>query len=164
VSRFPQAIESVTKPKEDIRQSIRNPDIAWLLSTSACERCASFLAECATVDVKDTDPQLRRYEAGEVLLILVAMEAGNGHDVLEALRLLGTRSVDARGSMPEKRRYRKAGEARLRPVTDARHYERVHLPQMRQRLTSELHALVTRSDRLEAALTANGITAKTAYL
>jgi hypothetical protein len=66
--------------------------------------------------------------------------------------------------MPGKERYRIAGQARARPVSDPRHYERVHLPVTRQRLVGELHALVTRPDRLEEALVAHGARAKAKYL
>lgn len=155
----------ITRPKEDIRQSIRNPEIDWLLRTSACERCVRFLAEGGTTSAsKDIDAQLRRYEAGSLLVILVAMEAGSGCDVLEVLRVVGTRNVDAHGYMPDKERYRMAGQARHRPVNDPRHYERVHLPKMRQQLASEMHRLITHPDHLEAALETNGATAVAKYL
>jgi len=158
------ALELVARAKEDIRQSIKNPGIVWLLITSACDRCASFLTAYYAEDVRSCDERSQRYEAGRLLLILAAMEGGSECDTLEALRVMGTRSVDTQGQKPKKR-YRLAGEARERPVTDYRHYKRYgHLARMEQRVATELHALVARPDRLELALETNGSTAVAKYL
>jgi hypothetical protein len=130
----------------------------------AAKVCADFLAACSAPGAGDTDEEFRRYEAGELLFVLAAMEGESARDTLEALRVMGTRSVDARG---QKRaiRYKRAGEARERPVTDPRHYERYgHLARMEQRLASELHALVARPGRLEVALETNGMTAVAKYI
>jgi hypothetical protein len=68
-----KAVESVTTAKEDIRLSIKNPDIAWLLPTSAAERCAGFLASFYAPDAGNADE--RWYDTGRLLLILAMMEA-----------------------------------------------------------------------------------------
>jgi hypothetical protein len=163
MDRFLQVVETVTTAKEDIRDSITNPDIQWLLDTSACQRCASFLVDFYAESARNCDEAMQRYEAGRLLLVLAAMEGENEHDTLEALRLMGARSVDARVSKRSER-YRRAGEARERPVTDDRHYERSgHLGQTQQRLATELHALVARPDRLELALETNGRVAVVKY-
>jgi hypothetical protein len=164
VKSFLDSVESVTKAKEDIRQSIKNPDIDWLLATSACDRCASFLTVYYAADARSRDERLQRYEAGRLLFILAAMEGENECDTLEALRVMGTRNVDTLGKPKLMERYRLAGEARERPVTDARHYDRRHRPRLEQRLATELHALVARPDRLELALETNGVTAVVTYL
>jgi hypothetical protein len=162
VNTFLEAVESVTSAKEDIRQSIKNLGIVWLLATSAAETCAGFLAPYYAQDAGTTDE--RQYEAGQLLLILAAMEGGSECDTLEALRVMGVRKVDTRGQ-DRKRRYRLAGQARERPVTDHRHYERYgHLARMQERVASELHALVARPDRLELALETNGRVAVAEYL
>src|SRR5271165_1921324 len=121
MDRFLQVVETVTTAKEDIRHSIRNPDIQWLLDTSACDRCASFLVDFYAEDARNCDEAMQRYEAGRLLLILAAMEGESENDTLEALRLLGARSVDTLGKEPEAR-YRLAGKARKRTVTDPKHY------------------------------------------
>jgi hypothetical protein len=160
-----QAVEAVTTAKEDIRESIKNPDLDWLLATSACEQCASFLTEYYAADTRNTDERLQRYEASRLLLILAAMEGESESDTLEALRLMGARNVDTRGRPKITERYRLAGEARTRTVTDPRHYERYgHLARTQQRVASELHALVARPDRLQVALETNGAVAVARYL
>jgi hypothetical protein len=164
MDRFLQAVEIVTTAKEDIRESIKNPDIDWLLATSACEQCARFLSAQYARDARDIDEQHKRYEAGRLLLILAAMEGESDNDTLEALRPMGTRNVDTRGKKLEER-YRLTGEALKRPVTDPRHYKRYgHRARMQQRLATELHALVARPDRLQVALETNGAVAVARYL
>jgi hypothetical protein len=158
-----QAVESVSRSKEDIRLSIKNPDIAWLLATSAAKTCDAFLATYRAADAI-TDEDFRRYESGRLLFVLAAMEGGNEYDTLEALRVMGTRNVDTQGR-PRKARYKKAGEARHRPVTDPRHYDRGgHLARMEQRVAGELHALMVQPERLEQALEANGAIAVAKYI
>jgi hypothetical protein len=164
LTRFLETVESVTRAREDIRRAIKNPDIAWLLTTSACDRCVGFVAMYYGVDKPHTDEVLRRYEAGELLFVLAAMQGGSEHDTLEALCVMGVRSIDAQGQSREKR-LRFAGGSRRRPVTNARHYERYgHLARMEQRVTSELHTLVARPDRLELALETNGMEAMAKYI
>lgn len=164
MSSFRQAVETITTTEEDIRKSIHDPDIDWLFATSAYDRCAGFLASYYAADRRKSDEPLQRYEAGQLLLILAAMEGGSECDTLEALRVMGARSVDTRGK-ERKERYRLAGEARERPVTDPRHYKRYgHLGRLQERIASELHALVARPDRLELALETNGATAIAKYL
>jgi hypothetical protein len=163
MSSFLEVSKLLTSTKEYVTESIKHPDIAWLLNTSACERCMRFLE---TLDASDTDvdEQVRRYEAGCLLVILAAMEREDKHDVLELLRLMGAKNVDARvRELPRRRQL--AGEARERPVTDPVHYKRYgHLAQAQQQLAAELHALVARPARLEAALETNGATAVARHL
>jgi hypothetical protein len=160
---FIEAVEMITSAKEDIRKTIQNPDIDWLLATSACSRCVRFLVAFYATDARNGAERLLRYEAGRLLFVLAAMEGENEHDTLEALRLMGAKGVDAR--VPKLQRYRKAGEARERPVTDPRHYDRYgHLERAQQWLATELHSLVVRPDRLEAALEINGTAAVVKYL
>jgi hypothetical protein len=164
LNTFLKAIENVTRAKEDIRQSIKNSDIDWLLATSACDRCASFLVAYYAADTRSRDERLQRYEAGRLLLILAVMEGGSECDILEALRVMGTRSVDTQGQ-DRRRRYQLAGQARERPVSDYRHYVRYgHLARLQQRLATDLHALVARPDRLELALETNGAKVVARYL
>jgi hypothetical protein len=164
VDLFLASVKLIARAKEDIRQSIKNPDIGWLLATSAFDRCASFLVAYYAEDARSRDDRLHRYEAGRLLFILAAMEGGSEYDTLEALRVMGTRSVDTQGQKLG-RRYQLAGEARERPVTDCRHYKRYgHLARMEQRVATELHALVARPDRLELALETNGVIAVAKYL
>lgn len=161
---FLVALELVTRAKEDIRQSIRNPDIDWLLATTACDRCASFLTAYYTADARCRNERSQQYDAGRLLFILAAMEGGSECDTLEALRLIGTRSVDTQGQKRQ-RRYELAGQARERPVTDPQHYKRYgHLARTQQRLATELHTLVARPDRLELGLETNGRVAVAKYL
>jgi hypothetical protein len=159
-----QALESTTTAKEDIRQSIKKPNIEWLLHTSACGRCMDYLAAYCQADTHNIDEQLQRYEAGRLLLILMAMEAGDAYAVREALCLLGARGVDARLPSAKQRRAR-AGKEREKPLTNERWYVRAgHFARMQQCLASELHSLVARPERLELALETNGATAVAKYL
>lgn len=164
MSAFLKAVRAVTTSNQDIRTSIKDADLAWLLQTAACERCGEFLAAFYASDARSVDDIQRRYEAGRLLLTLAAMEGENGCDTLEALRVMGARNVDARGKK-RSARYRKAGEARARPVSDYRHYDRAgHLSRVEHRVATELHALVARPDRLTLALETNGVEAVARYL
>lgn len=161
---FQAATAAITGAKDDVRHSIGAEEVAWLLDTSACARCAAFLSAHSAPDARERDHEQERLAAGQLLLILAAMEGESEHDTLEVLRLMGTRSVDTRGKHRVDR-HRLAGEARRRPIADPRHYKRFgHLARAEQRLSSELHALVTRPKRLEAALAANGAEAVARYL
>jgi hypothetical protein len=96
------------------------------------------------------------YRGGRLLFILAAMRLTNENDRLEALRNLGTRGVDAYNLKGQKRRKR-AGEARERPVTDARHYVRGnHLERSQKKIADELYVLMVEPDALEKTLIQHG--------
>ncbi len=161
---FLDAVKKVTTDEAglSLSESIKDPSLAWLLDSSACERCFTYLAPDA--DAEQLNPQSERYRAGGLLVVLAAMQVGTDEDALEALRLVAARRVDTRGA-ELKYRYKRAGEARRRPVSDARHYQRAgHVQRMQRRLADELYDLVTHPDILERALDANGATARAKYL
>ena len=158
---FRELIKHVTTAAEDIRTSVQDSEVAWLLGRSAAEVCAEYLVTHHAAD--EDDKQQLLYLAGRLLLILTAMQVGDSHSMMEALCLMGTRNTPAFGLKPVERREAAAGE-RKRPLYDDRGYVRKHLPTMQQRLGRELHRLVTLPGLLTQALTENGAEAVERYL
>jgi hypothetical protein len=158
---FRELIKHITKAQEDIRTSIQDSEVAWLLDRSAAEVCAEYLVTHHAADEDDQRQLL--YLAGRLLLILTCMQAGDSHKMMEALCLIGARNTAGFEKKPVERREAAALE-RKRPLYDERGYLRKHVPAVQQRLGRELHRLVTFPGLLSQALTENGAEAVEQYL
>jgi hypothetical protein len=165
VNTFLDAVEKVTTGDAglSLREAVEDNTLKWLLESAACDNCVVYLGggrdQGGTANLK-----FERYRAACLLFILSSMQVGTDEDTLEALRLLAANKVDTRGASL-KERYERAGRARKRPVSDARHYVRYgHLDRMQRRVANELYDLVTHKDILERALEKNGKMAVERYL
>jgi hypothetical protein len=158
------AIRRATTADDGVREAVQDQELSWILASSACELCTRFLLASERRDCAQTDMEREHYRAARLLFVLAALEVGPPPDDLEALRLIGARHVDARG-LKAKQRFRRAGEARVRPILSERHYERSgHLVRMQQRLADELYELITQPDRLDQALAKHGERAVSIYV
>ncbi len=157
-------VRKVLYAKGGIREAVEHPDLRSLLDAPAVDRCLRYLLKSNQRDKRQIHVVLERLRATMLLIILAAMQLGTPESILEALRLMATRNVATRGLF-RPQRFQKAGEARKRPITDSRYYERAgYAADMQRRLTQELYDLVTDRARLDIALAEHGEEAIAKYL
>jgi hypothetical protein len=157
------AIRHVTTARHDVRRSIQDSAVDWLLDTAACAQCATYVSEHHHPEPSRILDRRERCLGGRLLLVLAAMQLANEHETRQALVLQGAGGVDARGDPPSER-YRNAGQSLRKPVT-ARSYQRGgHLLKLQQALAEELYILVTRPDSLSVVLELHGAEAVARHL
>lgn len=159
------AVKKVTDAKYGLIEAIKSPELSWLLETSACERCVSFVNEHEPADnAQVTDDRERRF--GGCLLFILAAKClkdeddsdacdDGDSDSREALRLMGAKQVDVRGMSAAKRRG-VAARGRNKPVTERTYFRSGYYARMQQNIADQLYLLITREEALNKALAQYG--------
>jgi hypothetical protein len=161
---YHMVVRRVVYANGGIREAVEDPALKSLVDSPAVDRCLTYLLKRNHRYGRQIDLELERYRATMLLIILAAMQLGTPESVLEALRLLAARNVDTRG-LPRSQRFKKAGEARTRPIVGERYYVRAgYAARMQRRLTQEIYDLVTDLSRLENVLAERGEEAISKYL
>jgi hypothetical protein len=165
MDQYLPAVKKVTDGKDGLIEAIKSPELAWLLETSSCERCVSFVNEYEPADNSQVTDDRERYFGGCLLLILAAKrlkdeddsdacEDGDS-DSLEALRLMGAKRVDVLGMSAAKRRG-VAARGRKKSVSPRTYLRSGYYTRMQQNIADQLYLLITREEALHQALAQHG--------